>query len=83
MLQNNETHRLTPCYLSLVLVMMMMMSGLMSSAVGLTYLGQNLVLVPSVLLYVHKDRMNYPIRDGEPRTSTSTSTQLLSSRVLV
>ena len=33
-----------------------------------------------MLLYVHRDRMDYYfIRDGEPRTPTSTVTQLLSS----
>ena len=34
-----------------------------------------------VLLYVHTNRRL--IRDGEPRTSTSTSTQLLSSVMMI
>ena len=33
----------------------------------------------SMLLYVHRNRADCSIRDGEPRTSTSTFTQLLSS----
>ena len=33
----------------------------------------------SMLLYVHRDRTDYHIRDREPGTATSTFTQLLSS----
>ena len=35
--------------------------------------------VCSMLLYVHGDRTDYKIRDREPRTATTTFTQLLNS----
>ena len=48
---------------------------------GLQTSQRNSVGLSSVLLYVHNTKTVRTVRDGEPRTSTSTFTQLLTQLV--
>ena len=71
MIQNNETHRLTPSYLSLVLVMMMWGFNVFSCWAD--------ILGTKLQCCFTSTETIWTIRGRKPSTSTSTFTQFLSS----